>query len=71
MYWKLLVLVDNPCLLGVAGFWMSLCCSGLVVGLGVATANHFGWGWFSVDPFWVVYIFRGRGGAATPDAACT
>ena len=66
-------MVDSPWvhvfLIGVARFWMSLCCSGLVVGLGVAAANHSGWGWLSVDLFWVVFVFGERGGIAFPDAA--
>ena len=40
---------------------MSLCCSGLVVGLGIAVANHSGWGWLSVDLFLVVFFFGGVG----------
>ena len=69
-----LVLVDSPWvhvfLVGVARFWISLCCSGLVVGLGIVVVNHSGWGWFSVDLFLIVFFFGGRGGAASPDAAC-
>ena len=39
----------------------------MVVGLGIAAVNHSGWGWFSIDPFLVVFFFGGRGGAASPN----
>ena len=54
-----LVLVDSPWvhvfLVGIARFWMSYAAlAWLYIGLGVATANHSGWGWLSIDPFWVL-----------------
>ena len=42
-----------PWVTWVTRFWVSICCSGLAVGLSLVAAIHFPRVWLKVDPFWV------------------
>ena len=63
MYWRSLGLVGSPgvhvFLPGLTRFWVSICCSGLAVGLLLVAVIHFPRVWLKVDPFGVDLDFGG------------